>query len=251
MENLRTCFPVTFSEVQYHSLSRVILALVVTVIGLATMGCAGAPGAVVPTGAVRATWADVESWAAARPAAPPVIHRFRWLYRDREQSLGGRGSARIAAGDSLRLDMAGPLGSGRGAAFVIGDSSVWAEPEEDVRKLVPNFPLLWAMLGVAHLPDHTSEVLRYADAKVTAWRLVHGADTVDFARTEGSPVRFTAEVRSAGSRVGRVVTIFQPDGSLKSSRLDIPGARARLDLTFASSNRTSAFAPDTWLRPEP
>lgn len=215
------------------------------------MGCAGAPGPVVPTGAVPATRTDLEAWAGQRPAAPPVIHRFRWLYRDREQSLGGRGSARIAAGDSLRLDMAGPLGSGRGAAFVIRDSSVWAQPEEDIRKLVPNYPLLWAMLGVAHLPAETTEVLRYADAKVTAWRLIQGADTVDFARTEGSPVRLTAEVRSAGTRIGRVVTIFQEDGSLKSSRLDIPGASARLDLTYASSNRTSAFAPDTWVRPEP
>ena len=213
--------------------------------------CGGAPGPVLPAGAVPATRAEVEAWAATRPAVPPVIHRFRWLYRDREQSLGGRGSARIAAGDSLRLDMAGPLGSGRGAAFVIRDSSQWAVPEEDIRKLVPNYPLLWAMLGVTHLPTGTTQVQRYADAKVTAWRLIHGTDTVDFARTEGSPVRLTAEVRSAGARIGRVITIFQEDGSLKSSRLDIPGASARLDLTFASSNRTSAFAPDTWVRPEP
>lgn len=147
--------------------------------------------------------------------------------------------------------MAGPLGSGRGAAFVLGDSSQWAVPEEDVRKLVPNFPLLWAMLGVAHLPAEPTQVLRYADAKLTAWRVVHGADTVDFSRTTGSPVRLTAEVRSAGTRIGRVVTIFQEDGSLKSSRLDVPGAAARLDLTYTSTTSVASFADSTWIPPQP
>ena len=43
--------------------------------------------------------------------------------------------ARLALPDSVRFDVVGPLGSGRAAAFVIGDSSIWADPEEDVKKL--------------------------------------------------------------------------------------------------------------------
>jgi len=215
------------------------------------VGCGGAPGPVIPLGATPAPVAEAVAWTAAGRMEPPVLHRFRWLYRDRAQSLGGRGSARIATGDSLRFDISGPLGSGRGAAFVAGDSAVWAEPEEDVRKLVPNYPLLWAMLGVARMPSAVTEAARYEDAKLTAWRLVSGADTVEFARLAGPPLRLVAEVRQAGERIGRVETVFAEDGTLKSSRLDIPRAPARLDLTYVSSGRTQPFAPDIWLRPEP
>jgi hypothetical protein len=226
--------------------------LAIPYIGLvALLGCGGAPGPVVPLGAVPGPLAEASAWTLEGRLDPPVLHRFRWLYRDRSQSLGGRGSARIAAGDSLRFDISGPLGSGRGAAFVVGDSALWAEPEEDVRKLVPNYPLLWAMLGVTRMPDGVTEAFRFTDAKVTAWRLVSGTDTVEFARIAGPPLKLVAEVRQGGERIGRVETVFGENGALKSARLDIPRAPARLDLTYASSSRTQPFAPDTWLRPEP
>jgi hypothetical protein len=64
-------------------------------------------------------------------------------------------------------------------------------------------------------------------------------------------VKLVAEVRQGGERVGRVETVFQGDGTLKSSRLDIPRAPARLDITYVSSSRTQPFAPDIWARPEP
>ncbi|HEX9164797.1 MAG TPA: hypothetical protein VF862_02730 [Gemmatimonadales bacterium] len=226
--------------------------LVVSYIGLVgLLGCGGAPGPVIPLGATPAPVGEAEAWTAERRMEPPVLHRFRWLYRDRSQSLGGRGSARIADGDSLRFDISGPLGSGRGAAFVVGDSALWAEPEEDVRKLVPNYPLLWAMLGVARMPGAVTEAARYQDAKLTAWRLVSGADTVEFARIAGPPLKLVAEVRLGGERIGRVETVFAEDGAIKSSRLDIPRAPARLDLTYVSSSRTQPFASDIWVRPEP
>ena len=101
------------------------------------------------------------------------------------------------------------------------------------------------------LPAAVTEAARYEDAKLTAWRLVSGADTVEFARLVGPPLKLVAEVRQAGERIGRVETVFAEDGTLKSSRLDIPRAPARLDLTYVSSGRTQPFAPDIWLRPEP
>lgn len=233
---------------RYH-IDRLLAASYIGLVGLA--GCGGSPGPVVPTGARPSTVEEAVAWTAVRSMEPPVLHRFRWLYRDRGQSLGGRGSARIATGDSLRFDVSGPLGSGRGAAFVVGDSAHWAQPEDDLRKLVPNYPLLWAMLGVAQMPEAVTDVQRYEDAKVTAWRLISGPDTVEFARIAGPPVKLVAEVRQGGERVGRVETVFQEGGTLKSSRLDIPRAPARLDITYVSSSRTQPFAPDIWVRPEP
>lgn len=226
--------------------------LVATYLGLVGAGCAGgAPAPVMPLGGQPATAGEALGWFDGIRAPSAVVHRFRWLYRDREQSAGGRGSARITPGDSLRFDVAGPLGSGRGAAFVVGDSARWAQPEEDVRKLVPNYPLLWAMMGVARLPARFTEVTKYEDGKLTAWRFTNGADTVEFARMAGPPIKLIADVREGGERVGRVETLFNVDGTPKSARLDVPRTPARLDITYGSSTKATGFPPDTWVPPQP
>ena len=216
-----------------------------------TVGCAGgAPALVIPAGGVPSTSAQLRAWSDSLQAGAPVLHRFKWQYRDRDQAAGGRGSARIAGRDSLRLDMIGPLGAGRGGAFVIGDAEQWAEPEEEVRKVAPNYQLLWAMLGIPRLPDTFDEVTRFEGPGLVAWRLVRGADTVEFARQTGSTVRFMADVREAGVRLGRVQTMYNVDGSLKSSRLDVPRGPARLDLNYYATSRPPGFPADTWLPPD-
>lgn len=204
----------------------------------------------MPTGGVPATLGDARTWLDSLGSGAPVLHRFRWQYRDREGAAGGRGSARIAPGDSLRLDMIGPLGAGRGAAFVVGDSQRWAEPEEEVRKVAPNYTLLWAALGVPYLPREADQVTRFEDQRLVGWRIIHGADTMELARFRGPPVRLVASVRQAGEVVGRVETVFLPEGGLKSSRLDVPSVPARLQLTYYATTRSGGFAPETWLPPE-
>jgi hypothetical protein len=146
--------------------------------------------------------------------------------------------------------MIGPLGTGRGAAFVIGDRQQWAEPEEEVRKVAPSFPLLWAMLGLPRLPEGFEGVTRFEAAQLVAWRFVRGPDTVEIARLAGPPVRLIADVRESGVRLGRVETMFTEAGGLKSSRLDIPGVEARLQLNYYVTSRPTAFPPDTWRPPE-
>jgi len=215
------------------------------------MACGGTPGSVVPIGATTDSETTAAAWIESTRSTQAVIHRFRWLFRDREGSGGGRGSARITPGDSLRFDVVGPLGTGRGAAFVVGDVSIWAEPEEDIQKLVPNYPLLWAMLGIARLPDPVGDVSSFRDGRLVAWRFVNGADTVEYAILAGPPKRLVADVRLAGKRLGRVETMFGSDGAPRSSRLDVPGVPARLDITYVSTTAAVAFDPETWIRPEP
>lgn len=217
----------------------------------AATGCAGGlPALVLPAGGSQATPAEVRSWMDSLQAGAPVLHRFRWQYRDRDQAAGGRGSARIAGRDSLRLDMIGPLGAGRGAAFVVGAVEQWAEPEEEIRKVAPNYQLLWAMLGIPRLPDAFDQVTRFEGPGLVAWRLVRGNDTVEFARQTGTVVRFMADVREAGERIGRVHTTYNADGSLKSSRLDVPRGPARLDLNYYATTRPTGFPADTWNPPD-
>jgi hypothetical protein len=189
-----------------------------------------------------------------RESPAPVLYRFRWQYQDLEGSAGGSGSARITAGDSLRFDVAGHLGSGRGAAVVVGDSALWAEPEEEVARFAPNYPLLWAMLGVLRLPpapgradgSEWTEIRRGEDGRLVAWRFVSGSDTVEIARIAGLPVRLIVDVRQAEGRVGRVETLLGSDGAPRSSRLLVPRAPARLDITYVSTELATGFPPTIW-----
>ncbi len=215
------------------------------------LACSGGPPALVlPAAGTKASSAQVRAWADSLQSGALVLHRFKWQYRDRDQAAGGRGSARIAGRDSLRLDMIGPLGAGRGGAFVIGAVEQWAQPEEEVRKIAPDYQLLWAMLGIPRLPESFDEVTRYEGPGLVAWRIVRGTDTVEFARQAGTDVRFMADVRQAGVRVGRVQTTYNADGSLKSSRLDVPRGPARLDLNYYATSRPASFPADTWSPPD-
>ncbi len=203
----------------------------------------------VPTGLAPSSVAAAAAWGdSTRPAEPRDI-RFRWQFQDDRSGAGGRGRARLALPDSVRFDLSGPLGSGRAAAFVAGDTAVWADPEEEIRKLVPNYPLFWAMLGIARTPSAASSVRHFADGMVTAWQFVVGGDTLDYIRLSGPPVRFLAEVRRQGRRIGRVETKFGPDGLPATARLVVPDRPARLDLTFYQNTQARPFAPDTWSRP--
>src|SRR5690606_21589657 len=123
------------------------------------------------------------------------------------------------------------------------------QPQDQVEKLVPSYPLLWAMLGRARPPVGAAEYRGLDDERITAWRYVSGPDTVDYVRTKTGATELRAEVRQAGRRVGIVTTTFGPDGALVKSRLDVPGGPARLDLTFTRLSRPGSFPADLWDAP--
>jgi hypothetical protein len=217
--------------------------------GLAACGGSGVITLPRPAGLVLGSQVEAASWAVS--TIPPEAReiRFRWQFRDDRGAAAGRGRVRFAVPDSARLDVAGPLGSGRAAAFVTGDTARWAEPEEEVRRLVPNYPLFWALMGVARGPAEDAEVRRYDDSAITAWQYRRGSDTVDYVRVAGPPARLLLEVREGGRTVGTVETRFGPDGLPATARLIVPGVPARLDLSFYSNIKAKPFAPDTWSPP--
>jgi hypothetical protein len=224
--------------------------VLVAYLALSLAACRAAPGALVPVGAAPVTREQVSQWVNATVPAEHRLHRFKWLFQDERSSAGGRGSARIAPPDSLRFDVAGPFGSGAAAAAVIGDQPLWAEPPDAVKKLVPNYPLMWAMFGVARLPENGDSLRGLSDGTVTAWRYAHAADTVDYVRTGGKNGKLTAEVRHAGKLVGRAETTLDADGTPLASRLLVPSVPAKLNLTFLSTAR-AAFAPEIWTARQP
>jgi hypothetical protein len=150
----------------------------------------------------------------------------------------------------MRFDVAGPFGSGAASAVVVGDRAIWTEPADAIARLVPNYPLMWAMFGIARMPPQAAELRGLASGSTIAWQYGAAGDTLEYVRTIGDPGRFIAEVRQAGKLIGRAETTLGPDGTLLKARLTVPSAPAQLDLTFLSTTRAS-FAPDIWLPRKP
>ncbi len=207
----------------------------------------------LPVGMVNASLEAAVRWTDSTRLRQPLDIRFRFRSQNEDGSAGGRGRARFAPHDSIRFDLVGPLGMGRASVFVVGDSAIWTEPEEKIRRLVPNWPLFWAMLGIARPPSPgpESSVRSFSDQQVTAWQFAAGTDTVEYVLERGATPRLLAEVRQGGTRIGRVETRYGSDGLPSSSRLTVPRPAARLELTFQQHTKVDAFAPETWIRPAP
>ncbi len=222
----------------------------VAYLGLLGAGCRSAPGPVLPAAAQPVSREQVAQWVGSTLPSESRLHRFKWLFVDERASAGGRGSARVASPDSLRFDVAGPFGSGAASAVVVADQAVWTEPPDAIAKLVPNYPLMWAMFGVAWMPPPEAELRGLSKDSVTIWQYAGPTDTVQYARTAGNPVKFFAEVRRAGEVIGRAETTLKPDGAPIKARLTVPSVPAKLDLTFLSTSRAT-FAPEIWLPRNP
>ncbi|MGH7585480.1 MAG: hypothetical protein ACREMH_04475 [Gemmatimonadales bacterium] len=219
-------------------------------LGALIAGCAAPPAPLVPIDASPVGHEQVAAWTAPTAPAGAVVHRFKWQYRDARQSVGGRGSARVAGPDSVRFDARGPLGQGRSSAVVVGDSIIWAEPDENLLDFAPNVVLMWAMFAVAREPGDEDILLGLERPEFTAWRIIEGGDTLEYVR-EPARRRFRAELRRGGEVIGRTETSFDETGRLAKARLDAPTAPARLDITFLSSTTSEPFAHDVWLPDRP
>jgi hypothetical protein len=188
----------------------------------------------------------VAAWVSSTLPSDHQLYRFKWLLRDERGSAGGRGSVRVAPPDSLRFDVAGPFGSGTASAVVVGDTALWTEPADAISRLVPNFPLMWAMFGIARGPEGGVALHGLTHNSTRAWQYAGSADTVEYALTSGDSGRLIAEVRQSGKLIGRAETTLASDGTPLKARLTVPSAPAQLDLTFLSTARDT-FAPDIWI----
>ncbi len=185
--------------------------------------------------------------------APPrtVAIRFRWKYRDERLSGGGRGTARIAPPDSLRLDYVAMLGLASGAGVVIGDSVVWADPSADFRRMVPAVPMLWAALGTVRPPAPDAAVAGRRDGGGWRWRFTAGADTLEYVTrpaTGAAARELDAEWRRAGRVVARSAAQLDPGARPVSGRIDFPEGPARFEFTVTGIDTTAVVPPQLWCR---
>jgi hypothetical protein len=218
------------------------------VLATLVVSCTGAPAPIAPVGMVPLAREQVLGWVTATlPRTPMAIEYGAVLIDQHSATSKGRGTISILPTDSLRFDFTGPLGMGRSAAAVVGDSALWAEPQEDVEKLVPSYPLLWAMVGVARPPGPGDEVRGLQAGTVTAWQYRgSGDDTVTYVRTSRE---FRAEVWREGKIFGQVITTYGDDGVITKSRLLVVSPQARLDITFRKVLSVKDFPKEIWDEP--
>lgn len=189
------------------------------------------------------------AWALATAPRRTVAIRFRWKYRDERLSGGGRGTARIAPPDSLRLDYVAMLGIASGAGVVIGDSVAWADPAADFRRLVPAVPMLWAALGTVRPPAAAAAVAGRRDGDGWRWRFVAGDDTLEYVTRPAQGAaggELDAEWRRAGRVVARSAAQLDPGARPVSGRIDFPEGPARFEFTVTGIDTAAVVAPQLW-----
>jgi hypothetical protein len=214
----------------------------------ALLGCRPRLTALVPQPLDAIDRDSAVAWTRSTLPVHATAIRFRWKYQDREKRWGGRGQARIAPPDSLRFDYVGPLGLGAGAAAVVGDSTIWADPEKNFRSLVPAVRMLWAGLGIVRPPATDAALFGAgrADSAVRIWRFVQGEDTLDYRETRGDVRVLEAEWRRQGKIAARSRTQLDPHRMPATARIDFPEGPARFELTVVSVDTAAVLDPAIW-----
>jgi len=213
-------------------------------------GCPGPYRPLIPDALGPASRESALAWTQATVPARPMAVRFRWRYQDERLRWGGSGTARLAPPDSLRIDYRPSLGIRSGAAVVLGDTVLWAEPPGDFEQMVPAIPLLWAALGIVRPPAHDAAVFGERGVAVeverTVWRFARGADTLTYVAVGGVPRTLEAEWRRRGSTVARSRTEYDAHAMPASARIDFPEASARFELTVLGIDSGAVMPPQLW-----
>jgi hypothetical protein len=214
--------------------------------GTLVAGCPPHIAPLVPVPLAPAERSQALAWTDGTVPGRRTAIRFRFQFQDDRRHWNGRGTARIAPPDSLRFDYVGPLGLGAGAAVVVGDSTIWADPEANFRSLVPGIPMLWAALGIIRPPAPDARVENGGAAPRIIWRFARAGDTLDYVATDGAPRLLEAEWRREGKVQARSRTELDGRAFAATARVDFPEAPARFELTVVAVDTMPVFDPALW-----
>lgn len=181
--------------------------------------------------------------AATQPSSPKRV-LFAWQLDEAGAKFRGRGVARVAAPDRIRLDLFGPQGETYLAAALVGETPRVPANVAD-RVPLPSPALLWGALGVVRppagarlldaKPSGSDTVLRYAAAD--------GA-TLEF-KSRGSVLRSVRRLVGGGLRESIELT-YGSGGALQRTEYRDWAAYRTLTLTTESSTDVASFPDETW-----
>ncbi|HEX4633684.1 MAG TPA: hypothetical protein VH163_07630, partial [Gemmatimonadales bacterium] len=197
-----------------------------------TAATACRPSTLAPAALAPASADSARGWALTTAPKHGAGIRFKWRYEDRKLNAAGRATARVAPPDSVRLDYAATLGLSSGAGVVVGDSVIWADPDQDFRSFIRGVRVFWATLGVARPAPAgavvTAGLVGSADHPRMAWRYATGADTLTYV---GGNQVLDVEWRNGSTVVARSHTELDQRGWPARAQVEFPEAGARFELT--------------------
>lgn len=215
--------------------------------GVWLTACVGRPAPLIPEPIAVAAPESVAVWTAGTGPTRPTALRFKWRYHDERISGGGRGTVRVAPPDSMRVDWATTFNVKTGAAVLVGDSLLWADPKQEFPESPPPaVQVIWTALGLIHPPRAAMTVYAGRDSTRTVWRYVDGRDTVDFRLLTVEPRTLESEWRRDQRVMARSRTVLGPAGLPQSVRVDVPERPARFEITFVAVDTMATFPPALW-----
>ncbi len=209
--------------------------------------CARPPAPLTPSGAFAPLAPEAFAALAARTAPGGAeLLQFRWRYEDSDRRVSGRGAARLAPPDSLRLDVGVPV-LGR-ATLVMAGESVWAQPDELVHEVLPSRAIVWAIFGVIRAPDPGTriEVGDAADRRLFRLTSPDGMVTVLECRAD---TLLRATEMKGGRPVGQLVLTRNADGAVVRSEATDTEHATRFVVEVNHRERSGPFPGEIWRRP--
>lgn len=223
------------------------LAVVAWVAVLAGCRAPALPPAPADVG-FAAVGAEVFAAAAARtlPAGSELV-AISWRFRDPSSEVSGRGAVRVSPPDSLRIDVRGPLGFGRGTLVLAGDSA-WADPAGLVAQVLPRRYVVWAMLGVVQAPDSATGYQRAGDGARTLLRVTEADGVTTTFELRGDTLAGAVRVR-ADRIIERLTLVRNGMGSLVHADAEDLERNAHLEFDIQSRSPSGAFPAEVWRHP--
>lgn len=211
-------------------------------------GCARAPGPLAPESLPRLPDATVRQWTDAFTPKGPLRYDLQWVYETQQGRARGRAAVRFAPPDSLRFDYRAPFGRS-GAAVLIGDSVLWAQPESEVEQLIPVAGLFWAAIGLPRHPPAGETVRGQETPAGRVWQFHDGSVRNTFRENHGPEHRLHMELTRGADVMGLVDVQLDSLARAQTATITFPRAATRFTFTVRDVERLEGFDPEVWKRP--
>ncbi len=134
---------------------------------------------------------------------------------------------------------------------MVGDSMVWAEPQEDVSQLIPVAPLFWAAMGIPRAPAPDATVAGRETDGSRVWQYASGGDTLSYVVTRGTEYRLQAEMRRFNDLIGTVELSYADTANTpREATMSFPGSATIFQLVVEGVESLDSLGSEIWKRPQ-
>jgi hypothetical protein len=215
---------------------------------LAVTACRVAPAVPTPAGAFTPlSVAAFESVAERTVPRRRELVTFHWRFDAGEGPVKGRGAARVAPPDSLRLDFGVPV-LGRATLVLAGDSA-WSQPPGMVEHALPQRALVWALFGVVRLGEDVDAIERGTTSDGRALLRLSGADGMVTTLVLRNGALLGAFAARGGRTVGSLTLFRGTDGEVERAQTVDLEHGARFEVTVDRREASEAFPSAIWRHP--